>query len=84
MVTFVCKKVMGWFWKRVLRLSYYLGMLDSPSKGKTNMKLALSLNYYALHRLWKLEDFRIGWLFKLFRKDSKAKLYLLREPKYWW
>jgi len=83
-ITFICKKALEIFWTGVLRLSYYIGMLDRPSPGKTNIKLALDMNYCALHHLWKLEDFKIGWLFKLFGKNSRARLYLLREPKYWW
>ena len=53
------------FWTAVMKLGYYLGKLSSPSPGTTNLQFALKLNYYGLVRLWKMEDYKVGWLFRM-------------------
>jgi len=65
------------FWNAVLKFAYYLGRIDSPSPGRTNVRMALDLNYYALSRLWKMEDYQVGWLFKMI--ESRQILRMNRE-----
>jgi hypothetical protein len=48
-----------------MKFAYYLGAIDRPSPGRTNVKVALDLNYYALRQLWRLEDYKVGWLFRM-------------------
>lgn len=65
------------FWNAVLKFGYYLGALDRPSPGRTNIQVALDLNYYALRRLWKLENYQVGWLFRMV--EAKRILRMNKE-----
>lgn len=69
--------VQYWFWTAVLKLAYYIGKLDSDSPGQTNLRLSLDLNYYALGRLWKMENYKVGWLFRMV--ESRRILRMNKE-----
>ena len=65
------------FWTAVMKLGYYLGKLNSPSPGRTDMKLALDLNYYGMRQLWKMENYKVGWLFRMV--ENKRIIRMNRE-----
>lgn len=66
--------VQYYFWTAVMKLGYYLGGLDSPSPGRTNLQFALSLNYYALGQLWKMENYKVDWLFRMVERKQIRRM----------
>ena len=82
MVHLICRKVIEAFWNVVLKASYYVGKLDSPSPGRTNVKVALDLNHYAIRRLWSVHDYKVVWLFNLVRKRQRGEFcsFLFGDP----
>jgi hypothetical protein len=57
-----------------MKLGYYLGKFDSPSPGITNSQLALGLNYYGMRQLWKMEDYKVGWLFEMVERKQIRRM----------
>ena len=66
--------VQYYFWTAVMKLGYYIGGLDSPSPGRTNSQLALDLNYYGMRQLWKMEDYKVGWLFEMVERKQIRRM----------